>query len=464
MGSGEARWLRVTVLLGAAACAPPAAEDVEVVSGTGYVTLTRALPDEVAPGDVLGVTVGDVPAARVAVEDGVIAFMPQGGPPGEVSVVLETRGGPVALAGMAYAPPVDPLFDRIAGLGASFSMGVQDGAGTPRAQLLGPLFQLARLARAPFRLPLFRDGWVNPLGVDIVGPAPRCQIPDIGDAVGNDLLAAFVRAGNAGDDLSAMRETPWVEVQNVAVGNLRLADVVHGPDPLDPLRSLFFYLSLAPEASRLGDALGPSPLERVEAMQPTLILTTDLYGNDVLGPLVAGAEVALERLTPDAEVRADLEAFVTRTAATGAEVFIANASDPTALPRPAAAGFDPDDVATVAAAAVRFNGILTELASAHANVHVVDFAGCVAEVFDAGVPLGDVTLDVTPLGGLVSFDGVHLSDVGYAVVAACFAEAIEGATGVALPEPDLHALLANSPHAPAAIRAAGREPTDCAMP
>ena len=61
-------------------------------------------------------------------------------------------------------------------------------------------------------------------------------------------------------------------------------------------------------------------MDRAERLEPTLILSTDLYGNDVLRPLLNDPEpMTAEELASIAEA---LGTVLDRLAATGAQVFM----------------------------------------------------------------------------------------------------------------------------------------------
>ncbi|MBI3927354.1 MAG: hypothetical protein HY319_17585 [Armatimonadetes bacterium] len=93
-------------------------------------------------------------------------------------------------------------------------------------------------------------------------------------------------------------------------------------------------------------------------------------------------------------------------------------------------GLDPDELALVRERTAEYNSLLRSCASAHERVHLVDIAGVLEQARQQGVPLrGDspepivVTNTFTgqqdPRGyeGFFSYDGVHPSDVGQAVIA-----------------------------------------------
>ena len=80
-----------------------------------------------------------------------------------------------------------------------------------------------------------------------------------------------------------------------------------------------------------------------------------------------------------------------------------------------------------------------------------DLKATVEEVRESGLDVGDVTLNAEAYGGLLSADGVHFSDVGYAIEANAFMDAMELAMGVSLERIDLASTFATDHHAPEAL-------------
>ena len=465
------RWAGILVGIMLTGCAPDGAAggaDAAVLGSlpaTGYeAVLLDTWAADVDPESVAGVRVGGVEAYGLAVtEDGLLSAVVQGGAPGEAAVALTGADGSVAELGvLVYEAPADPVFERMVGFGASVSAGTWNSAPAPAAQLAGPTFRVAQAVGAPMPLPLFREGLWEEMQIDAISPSPACTYADVGDFI----LGSIVRISgelsdpDGGLDFRSARETPDVEARNVAVGNLLLEHIVHGVPEDDPTFAFLQYLSFPGDAEGFGDDTGPSQIERIEALEPSLVLSLDFFGNDLVHPLLNQDHVDLSQLTDEADFAADMEELVERLAATGAEVFLGNMPRPDRLPRVTTSGFTEDEMAPVLEAVVRFNEILDAEAGRHSNVHVVDLYTWVEGQL-GGVAVGDQVLSFGPYGGLVSYDGLHFSDVGAALYAQFALEAIEAELGLTLPDVPVEAIAAESPFGPAAVEAAGFSVTDC---
>ena len=451
------------VLLLSMACAPPTPLTPDRLSATGYDRLlidTEALG--YAPADVSAVTIGGVPAFGLAeTADGQLSVTVQGGPAGEAAVSLVVDGAAVDAGALEYAPPVDPIFDRMVAIGASVTMGFQDGSPSQRAQLNGPAVHLARAAGAWMPLPLFHDNLWDSLDVSSISPAPGCLLGDAGTFTTSATLnAVSAMADDEGElDFRRARVSPDLEARNLAIGNYRISQIVHGAPPTDPSFALLTYLSFANDSEGLGSDTGPSQLEQLEAMAPTLVVSTDLYGNDILGAALS-APVSFELLTEEDPFVADLELALERLAATGAEVFLSNLPRVDRLPRIAQAGHDPAELAIVSERGERFNALLDEHAGRHDNIHVVDAYGFVEENPD-GLEGDGFRLSLSTLGGLISYDGVHFTDTANALIAQLIADAITEELGIEVPEVPLATVLAKDPHSPFVLEVYDRDPEDC---
>jgi hypothetical protein len=444
-------------------CAP--ADLIEgSLPATGYTDLridteARGIP----PSDVSAVTIGGVPAFDLSLAaDGQLLVTAQGGPSGEAAVILTVDGAEIEVGALTYDAPIDPVFERMVAFGASVTMGFQDGTPTPRAQLTSPVMHLARAAGAWLPLPLFRDDLWDALSIEDIGPAPECAI-GTGSFTTNATLSVLTEMADpeTGElDFTRARVTPTVEPRNLAIGNFRIHQIVHGAPPTDPAYALLTYLAFQNDSTGLGSDTGPSQLDRLEALEPTIIVSTDLYGNDLLGPVLPTDGVDFDRLTEEADFTADLEETLDRLAATGAEVFLANIPRVDRLPRIAQVHHDPDELAIVLERAERFNALLSEHAAAHDTIHIVDTYQYVEDHPD-GLVTDRFTLSLGTLGGLISFDGVHFSDTGNALVTQLFIEAIEDTLGVDFPELPLASILARDPHSPFVLEVHGRDPAAC---
>ncbi len=223
-----------------------------------------------------------------------------------------------------------------------------------------------------------------------------------------------------------------------------------------------------------------SQVAQAVALAPTFV-TLWIGNNDVLGAVVRGSAVDGVTLTPVASFRSAYEQVVATLRTTGAFMIAANLPDVTAIPFattvrpvvtdpltgapilvngqtvplvgtkgplptgslvtiaataylaegigiPAAQGgtdlplpddvvLDPAEVAAIRDRVNALNQVIGEICQA-ASVPVLDVHALLEEITTRGREVGGVRLDEDFLtGGIFSYDGVHLTDLGYAVVA-----------------------------------------------
>lgn len=92
--------------------------------------------------------------------------------------------------------------------------------------------------------------------------------------------------------------------------------------------------------------------------------------------------------------------------------------------------------AEVAAAVQAMNGIITQVAGEH-GIPVVD-AQALLDAFVAGIDVGGVTYDAGFVtGGTFGLDGIHLTNLGYGVLANAFIHAVNAGYGSSIPPVDL---------------------------
>lgn len=88
-------------------------------------------------------------------------------------------------------------------------------------------------------------------------------------------------------------------------------------------------------------------------------------------------------------------------------------------------------------------------------MHVVDLYALVNEVIHNGVDVSGQHLSGKPFGGLLSLDGMHFSDTGYAIMANAYVDAVNSALGTSIAKVELVTVLANDPYSVEKLRAAG---------
>jgi lysophospholipase L1-like esterase len=447
---------------------------------SGYFTVRVADPS-LDPASAVGMRAGGNKAYDLVAEDeDVLRATLQGEPePGPVDLQID---GVTIAGGFAYEPPSDPRFARLVAIGASLTQGVQNGVPTYHGGFMSPPAQLARQLGGYFPLPLLVRDFLPQIGPADLGPPPACAPPDI---VAFVAAQAFEVLPKLSDGYQLARIDPDIDVRNVAVGGARIATVVHGP-PADDFAANFV-------ARLVYDPYNAGPVERsqldvVDATAPTIVVSTDLYGNDVAAALLVADVIDPSLMTPLASFEADLALLVDRLSATGAEMFIANLPKPSLLPLTAdkrarmielaveearnnggderaaaqqAAARADQAIAEVDAHAAAFNDLLVEAAAGEPRLHVVDLAARVSDLAQTGLEAGGQSLSTQKLGGLLGFDGVHFTDTGYAMIANAFVETFNSVLGTQVPLIDLGRIVASDPGSPAAIAAAGIDVTQC---
>ena len=423
-------------------------------SSTGYYRVGFDVASEgFDPADIVGIDVGGVRALDLRIDGDSVDVLVQGAPdPGEASVVVTHADGSMDLLDQRfeYLPPEDARFERVVAFGASLTQGVMDAVPTSEGTLDSPALALARVLGAYMPQPQLVPGLFRPLALADVGPPPACSAPNVVAHITDGIaetLPRLARPDDSGFGYEMGRLDPRLEVRNLSAGNYQLDDTVHGPDASEIVQIFLGHLAFDPFGT-FGEPSAFTQLDAVEALNPTLVFTTDLMGNDALGS--GGGR------TPPEQIEADLSLLVPRLAATGAEVFIGDMPDVTILPNRIAS---PDP--RVTADIELYNAALHRQAAPYPNVHVVPLFAETARLAEEGLEIGEEHLDIRMLGGLLSFDGLHFSATGYGLVAQVFADSIAEVLGVDLPPVDLPGILSRDRHAPRSVLEAGRDPALC---
>ncbi len=461
------------------ACTPAVTLTPESGPASGYTDVVLTLAD-LAAEDVTAVELGGVPAYDLTVlDDGGLQVTLHGAPlPGPATVVVHTADDPLEVEGAyTFDEPIDPVFDRFYAVGASLTMGVQGGVPTTHGALHSPGKVLADLGGAYLPHPLLEPGLFPNIGPGDIGPPPECESPPIVDFVTNAALEVLTTLSDpeTGDfGFQWGRITPELMPRNLAIGDSDLADLVHGV-PADDFGQQFLAHLVVDPYGAFGSAVIKSQLEYLEEADPTLIVCTDLYGNDVIGALVEGDDIDPARVTTVEAFEADLAELLDRLGALDAQVFFATLPRPTLLPmtwvkrqQMLDAGETEEAVdaliAEIEATAEAMNDRLRQAGEQHAWLHVVDLAEAVEAQEDSGVVAGEETLYFTRFGGLLTLDGVHFSDTGYGLVAEQFALAMNEALGLDLGLPDLGAIQAADPWSTQALIDGGLDVSACEDP
>jgi len=424
--------------------------------------------------DVTGVTIGGVTTYNLeTVDEQHLSFTVQGrDTAGPAEVLVSTIAGTISLGNIfKYQGPSNPHFQRIVAFGASLTQGVQRGVPSHRGTLRSPAAVRARQVKGYLPLPVLVPGLFPEIGPDAVGPPPECVVPDVAEFVTEQSLQIVPRLTDPETrqfSYALARVDPGLSPSNLAVGGSRVQDLLH---PSSDLGVKFLsHLVYAPD----GDFLSPvetTQLDELEARDPTLVISFDLYGNDVVNGIVGGEGFDIGRVTPIEELKAGISQVLSRLAATKAESFIANMPRPSALPLTAEKSrrvleANPTEDVTgqiVAIDQVAFvaNAHLAEEAQRYANVHVVDLWSEVEQILEEGRVMDGTTLRIEKFGGLVGVDGVHFSDTGYALLADIFIKAINSALGTRVPAMDFSPILAEDRDLPQQLQNAGLNTSAC---
>jgi lysophospholipase L1-like esterase len=267
---------------------------------------------------------------------------------------------------------------------------------------------------------------------------------------------------------SAGRDNPLVQAMNLAVPGQSVQDALSlRPDfPIDSLTDLVLGLP-----GLLG-GVSRSQVEWAEALAPTCIVLW-IGSNDELNAIFA-ADPAF--MTPVAAFQAAYAQVIDRLAATGATLVVANIPDATVIPfltsaedvaagigAPLAAigpvlgigpgGFvtpdafpliqailtglspgplpgnvvlDADEVAAVRATTDAYNAFIAAKAR-EKGAPLVDIHALFNRVKERGLIVGGQRLTTAFLGGVISLDGIHPTNTGYAVIANKFIGALNRA-------------------------------------
>lgn len=477
------RWplLATVLLLGCPTEEPPVADPPPAMPQTGYAPLTIDLADTgIEPSAVTGVRIEGINAFRLEPGEGtLLTVTPQGAPAaGLADAAIYTAApdggpsGPFSSARAAvvpgvvdYLPPRHAAFERVVAVGASLTQGVQDAVPTQQSIVQSPALLVARQLRAYFPMPVFVDPLLPPMDHAILGPPPECTKPSVVGYVGEQAVAVLGSLEDGEGDIVywPARVDPLLTVHNVAVGGFRIGEVVDGVNPGNFGGSFLGHLVNEPFGA-IGSPLLRTQVELIAELDPTLVLSTDLFGNDLIIP-IADAErpvTNLEELTDLETFEAALESFIAAMEPLGADVFVTTMPYPSMLP--AADLKDPDDVAIVDAQTDAFNTRFVAAAAQHDWLHVVDLFAAVEELVEEPPTIGEDVVALTRFGGLLSIDGVHFSETGYGFVANLFIEQINAVYGTDVPPVDLEPLWASDAAHPDNLRAVGFEPDLCTGP
>jgi len=446
---------------------------------SGYYPVTIRCPGlSFSDAEIPRVRFGENAAIKVEITGpDTLSATVQGSPAaGKVDVVIGQAGEETILkSAFKYAPPADPLFDRMFAIGASWTMGAMSGSIFPGGQLNGPAAQLARRVGAYLPLPVVKIPVPEPVEADdLIGHCTAEELVHIRLGGLDPVLNYIAAQGEL--SLAVLREDPDIQVHDLAVGGSTIHDVIYGGGASGRKDITFaenlVYFPHAPLSQIFQTPEIGSQLEVLETLSPSVVIITDLFANDLEPALFKEGLADPSLATSFASFQADARTLLARLAATGAEVFIANLGNPIALPwlklklvvleQQGYTRTERDGMlADIEEMVDQFSGYFTGEASKYSSIHIVDLAAAFKEVDEHGLAVGAETLTTQMFGGMISLDGIHPSRTGYAFYANIFLQAINQAMGLDLPMVDLEAALADDPFSPGALRGAGLDPDQC---
>jgi len=460
-------------LLALAACGPTTKITPDTVSSFGNVRVS-VRGDELKPlKNTLTVSVGGTFAYLVQRDaSDTVSFVVQGSPAAGPAEVVISDGRLVMQVGpLTYQPPKDPRLARLVAFGASLTEGAQSASISVHGQTHGLGAAVAKAAGSYLSLPLVHDDdmpGLLPSDFDMTTCQSKVDFDAVVEQRGIDSILPKISDDQNGIVIARVRIDPDLEVRNVAVGGLKLGQILRGANDLPLTIMEHITWDARASESQLFDEPKDTQLQRVVALQPTVLVSTDLFANDFVTLDLSGmGPPDVSTLTPLDSFAADLTSVLNALDQTGAEVFVANGPDCSFMKpyqdkvQALLAGGLSQDQATQWVSDLRtrieaYNAELARQAPMHPHLHVVDFHAKVDDVIANGVPVAGHTLKPVPFGGLLSFDGQHFSDTGYAMTANLFVDSINAWLGSeAVPHLDLDAVYADDPYSIENLRAQG---------
>lgn len=302
-----------------------------------------------------------------------------------------------------------PDLSSIVAVGASYTAGMQNACMHDPMQMNSPVAQLSRQLGADF---------------------PQAAIAEEGNTecwrINSDgtIYHPYVLPP------SLHRLNPDVQTHNIAIPGATVSNFLNDTAST----SVIQLLVLDPTGKWNYNASQPSVMA---ALKPSIIISTDLAGNNLL------------QWDNWADYKADYIEAIRLMHGTGADFYVANQPDVTRLP-----GF------TDAYSQQTVNEIKSEIEAMNVEIknivendyggHVVDFYGAIQQ-WNNGVKVGGVTLNERYGGGLFSLDSLHLNSVGYAMIANLFIKKINSVYDCSYPEIDPAELLKTEPYSPLTI-------------
>ncbi len=397
----------------------------------------------------LSAKVGGIAAYDVArVDARTVRLTVQGHPEGGKQPIVVSGHGVAAEAGeLEYTAPKDARLKRVVAFGASLTMGSQDASVSRHSQLAGPAALIAKQMGAYLGVPLMKPGYMPAVQVSDYDPASlraeerrRVRQPRHRGAE-RAVAEADRRRRQRAAVAAARRPRRWWRPTWRSAASASPRWWATRPTP----RHGAGARGVGPACARGSDLVDPpraTQLDRVAALQPTLLFATDLIVNDYNNvDLGTDGIPDLAGVTSEADIRAALEQVLdTARRDRSRRCSSPPAPTPPLLPQYddkiaalEAKGFSESDATGWRDPAVaegrpaqpdspRGGGVAPEGARGGHGRQV-------AEVLARGVDVGGRPPHHPALGGLLSLDSMHFSDTGYALLANGFIDAINQGWG-----------------------------------
>ena len=412
-----------------------------------------------------------------AVNESMIQFQTHGNEmPGAVSVeLIDQAGDTIRLSDtFQFMPAHSSRVVSLGAIGASLTEGIQRGVPSTRSIIGGPAARLARQMGVYFPLPLLIPEAFREMHTSDLGAPPYCNPPAL-DAFQQDQAIGLIDRMTTEEgrfDYALGRLSPDVQTQNFAVGGTRVRELLEGPPANDIALTFLSHLVYEPSGN-ISAPLARSQVEMLEELSPAVVVCFDCLGNDLIEGMINDDPFDLSGQTPIETLLSDVDALVNRLALQSADIFLATLPRPNILPffqlkkvRLVSDGVQPEAdalLSQVGQTADAVNAQLRLRAGDHANIHVVDVAALAEEWLADGVRVGDETLYIQPFGGLVGLDGLHFTDVGYALLTNAFIAEINQVMGETIPTIDVAQVRQKDRERPDMLRADGIDVDRCLM-
>ena len=421
-------------------------------SMSGYeVIQLDLLGTDLVASEISQVYLGTASAILLTViDESTIQFQSHGHPvPESVSVRLIGRDGTaVVLADTFQFLPARTRVHSIGAIGASLTEGIQRGVPSTHSIIGGPAARLARQMGLYFPLPLLIPEAFREMQASDLSEPPYCNPPALDQFQQEQAIELIDRMTSADGrfDYALGRLSPEVQTRNFAVGGTRVSELLDGPPATDIALNFLSHLVYEPTGN-ISTPLTKSQVQMLETLAPEIAVCFDCLGNDLIEGMINDDPFDLSGQTPIETLLSDIDSLVNRLALQSSDIFLATLPRPNILPffqlkkaRLLSDGLQPEAdilLSQLGDTADAVNAHLRVRAGEHTNIHVVDVASVAEGWLKNGASVGDETLYIQPFGGLIGLDGLHFTDVGYALLTNIFIAEINQVLGETIPMIDI---------------------------